>query len=169
MSPPQTSARAGAARILAAAAVVAVLDIGYIAVLFVVVKPVLTPLQVFQSVAVGLLGREAYQGGLPTASLGAAMHCTVALSWTCVYRFVVLRVRRLASWAASWSGTLVLGLLYGMFVWLSMDLLVLPLTRARQVPPGSPMFFLHLLEHALLVGLPIAWILRPDVRAASRW
>jgi hypothetical protein len=160
-----TSARADGARVLAAAAVVAVLDIAYLAVLFVVIQPVLTPLQVFQSVAVGLLGREAYQGGPPTAALGAAMHCSVALTWTCVYRFVVLRVRGLAAWAGTRSGTLVLGLLFGMLVWLVMDLLVLPLTRAWQVPPGSAMFFLHLVEHALLVGLPIAWILRPGRRA----
>jgi len=166
MSAPPTSPGGDAVRVLAAAAVVAVLDIAYIAVLFVVIKPVLTPTQVFQSVAVGLLGRDAYRGGLPTVALGAAMHCSVALSWTCVYRFGVLRVRALVRWAESRCGTVALGLLFGMFVWLVMDLVVLPLTRARQVPPGSGMFFLHLVEHALLVGLPIAWILRPGPREA---
>src|SRR5262245_25338668 len=43
------------------------------------------PVRVFQSVASGLLGPKSYQGGLPTALLGAALHFFIAFSAAAIY------------------------------------------------------------------------------------
>jgi hypothetical protein len=48
-----------------------------------------------------------------------------------------------------------------------MDLIVLPLSRARATPVGSPFFFINLAQHALVLGPPIVLLLRPAVSAPS--
>src|SRR5262245_32026858 len=48
------------------------------------------PKRLLQGVAGGLLGRGSYQGGLATATLGLAMHFTMALTVTTIF-FVLSR------------------------------------------------------------------------------
>ena len=47
----------------------------------------LNPIQVLQYIASGALGRSAFQGGLATAALGAALHFTIA--WIAAAVFVL--------------------------------------------------------------------------------
>lgn len=54
------------------------------------------------------------------------------------------------------------GLVYGALVWLLMDGVVLPLSQARVTPPTAPWFWLQLLTHPLVVGLPIVRVLAGD-------
>jgi hypothetical protein len=49
----------------------------------------------------------------------------------------------------------------GAVIWLGMDLVVLPLSAAPAVPIRSTAFLLQLAAHVLMVGPPIALILRP--------
>ena len=58
-------------------------------------------------------------------------------------------------------------------VWLLMDSIVLPLSRAHATPPTAPWFWIQLLTHPVVVGLPIVWIVsgaaqRTRHRVASR-
>ena len=50
------------------------------------------PRRVFQSVAAGVLGRPSFDGGVPTALLGVALHCTIALIWTSIYALIIRRL-----------------------------------------------------------------------------
>jgi len=64
-----------------------------------------------------------------------------------------------------WEATLTAaGLLLGVLIWLVMDLIVLPLSRARPTPVLSGRFVLNLVAHAVLVGLPIALLIRGSPR-----
>jgi hypothetical protein len=108
------------------------------------------PIRVFQSIASGLLGREAYQGGLATAALGVALHFFIATSAAAVY--VV---------ASRWLPPLVraavpCGVAYGVAVFAVMNLVVIPLTFGRMAPYSLAWLLRGLLIHALFVGLPIA-------------
>lgn len=61
-----------------------------------------SPLVILRSVASGLLGRSAYQGGLPTAALGAGLH----FAMTCVMAgfFVALAARsRIGARSPLWA------------------------------------------------------------------
>ena len=49
-----------------------------------------SPVRIFQSIAAGLLGRNAFQGGLATALLGGVLHFFIAFVIVAVY-FVVSR------------------------------------------------------------------------------
>src|SRR6478736_427726 len=57
----------------------------------------LPPQRIFQSVASGLLGPKAFQGGAKTAALGLALHFFIAFSWAAGY-YVASRQIALAVW-----------------------------------------------------------------------
>ena len=61
--------------------------------------------------------------------------------------------------ARTTGGRIVLGLAYGVVVYLLMDLVVLELSRASSTPPTSWRFYVNLVQHMVMVGLPIALII----------
>ena len=111
-----------------------------------------SPVIVFQYIASGALGRDAFAGGLLTAAAGVVIHCTIAISWSALYFFAyprlsLIRKNRVAS-----------GIGYGLFVWLIMNLVVLPMTRI----PSRPFVLLNALTGILIlmgmVGLPVSFM-----------
>lgn len=108
------------------------------------------PVRVLQSVAGGLLGRAAAEGGLATAALGAVLHFLIAFVWAAVYwlagRGLRVLVRR----------PVVCGLLYGAAVYFLMYFVVLPLSAIYFRPSRElSSILLNAAGHMLLVGLPI--------------
>jgi hypothetical protein len=113
-----------------------------------------TPLRVFQSIARGLLGRSAFDGGLASAALGVFLHFLIATTAAAVYWAASRKLRVLVRHAVA------CGLGYGVAVYFFMNYVVVPLSLA---PPGAfrwPAFLNGVIGHALLVGLPIALIAR---------
>jgi hypothetical protein len=109
------------------------------------------PVRVLQSVASGLLGRAAAEGGLATAALGAVLHFLIAFIWATVYWVASRRLKVLV------RHPVVCGLLYGFAVYAFMYLVVLPLSAAYFKPTFTPYTVsLNGAGHMLLVGLPIA-------------
>ncbi|RPH71683.1 MAG: hypothetical protein EHM78_06390 [Myxococcaceae bacterium] len=161
------STRPSPGTVLLAAAVVAAADLLYAIVVWVVIFQRSTVQRILQSIASGLLGPASFQGGNATAALGLLLHFVVALGWTLVFLVLLLRWPRLRAWTASTRGTVLAGFVYGAAVWLLMDGVVLPLSRARVVPPTIPWFWIQLAMHPFVVGLPIALILRRRNRDAA--
>ena len=151
-------------RILTAALVVGVLDISYVMVLWVLIRKATTATRIWQSIASGLLGKAAYDGGVGTAILGGALHFTIAAIWTLIYFTLLRRSAGLRHAASTTKGLLAVGLAYGAFVWLVMDLVVLPLSHARPTSVHSTTFWINLAQQALMVGVPIAGIVRAGAR-----
>ena len=149
------------ARILTAGILVGILDGLFAIALYVVALKVTTPVRLFQSIASAVLGPASFQGGLLTAGLGLLLHFTVAHAWSAVY-FLALRVsslfRRLV---AAPARAVVVGMAYGILVWLVMDLVVIPMTRTRPTPVTARSFLYVLIGHMFVVGLPIALVMRP--------
>jgi hypothetical protein len=113
------------------------------------------PSRVLQSVASGLLGNDAYQGGAPTAALGLALHFGIALVAAAVYylasRYLPVLVRR----------PVLCGAAYGAAIFAFMNLVVIPLSRIG--PRPAPVFIVlstGLLVHMFLIGVPIAFASR---------
>jgi hypothetical protein len=154
------STRPSSGAVLLAAAVVGAADLLYAIVLWVGIYQRSTVQRILQSIASGLLGPASFQGGNATAALGFFLHFVIALGWTLVFLVLLLRWPRLRAWTASTRGAVLVGLVYGATVWLLMDGVVLPLSRARVVPPTIPWFWIQLAMHPFVVGLPIALILR---------
>jgi hypothetical protein len=163
--------RAPISRLLAAATLVAVLDGAFAAALYVYVLRVCSAAQLFQAIAGALLGRAAFRGGAATTALGLALHFAVAAGWTLVYAAMRAASGRLRELTATTRGALAAGAALGVFIWLAMDLLVVPLSRASATPFWSPLFAILLIWHALGVGMPLALIVRertsPGIPIAS--
>lgn len=82
----------------------------------------ITPKMVFQYIASGLIGMQAFRGGLPTVALGVAVHYSIAFIWTGVFyaasrKLAILRRRPVLS-----------GLVYGGAIYLFMNFIILPLS-----------------------------------------
>ena len=105
---------------------------------------------IYQSVASGLLGREAFRGGLATAALGMLLHFFIATTAAAVYVLASSKLKPLLTHAVP------CGLAFGVAVYFFMKQVVVPLSAAR---PG-PFAWAGMIGHALLVGLPIALIVR---------
>ena len=148
--------RPSVARVLVAALVVAAADLLDAIVVWVVFYQKSTVERILQSIASGLVGRDAaFSGGSATAALGLVVHFVVAL----VFWVLLQRWPRLRAWTASTGGAVLAGLVYGAVVWLLMDGVVLPLSRTRATPVTAAWFWIQLATHPFVVGLPIAVIL----------
>ena len=112
------------------------------------------PVQVLHSVASGLLGPPAFQGGGKTAVLGLALHFFIATVWTVVFYLASRKLLFLI------ERPIVFGLLYGVVVYLFMNFVVLPLSLVTRRPQPLTGRAIQLLIIMFCIGLPIALIVR---------
>ena len=112
------------------------------------------PIRIFQSIASGLLGRAAFQGGAATALLGVGIHFFIAAAIVLTF---VLASRRLPVLV---HHPVVAGVLYGLAVYAVMNYVVVPLSAAGRGSFAAPVFINGLLIHAFGVGLPAALFAR---------
>lgn len=110
---------------------------------------------VFQTVAGGLIGREAaLAGGVATFLLGTALHFVIAGIWAGIFwvlaKWIPLLVR----------GWVVAGMVYGLVVYLGMNCVVLPSSALNVPVRWPPMVSWPAAAHVVLVGLPIAGVVR---------
>jgi hypothetical protein len=113
------------------------------------------PIRICQSIAGGLLGRAAFQGGAGTAALGVALHFFIATCIVVTFYLASLRLPVLVRHAV------IAGLLYGLAVYGVMNYIVIPLSAlGGRGPFVLPVFINGLLLHAFGVGLPAALFVR---------
>ena len=108
------------------------------------------PLHVWQGVASALLGERAFREGWVSGAFGLLLHFVIAFSVATVFVEACLKLPFLAR--AYWIS----GPLYGVIVFLVMNLAVVPLSRRPKRPASSQVIFVQLIIHVLFVGLPIA-------------
>ncbi len=107
---------------------------------------------ILQRIASAALGKVAFKGGWAMAVCGLGFHYIIAYCFTTAYVLLYpylpfLKKHKLTS-----------GLLYGLFVWLVMNRIVLPRTKLL-IPPfqwSSALIAMALL--ILFIGLPVAYI-----------
>lgn len=111
--------------------------------------------RILQSVAAGLLGRDAFSGGATTAALGLLLHFLIAIAMALAYAWAARDVTALRR--HPWR----YGTLYGLALFAFMTFVVVPLSAA---PRGGspPMLWVacSVIAHVVLVGWPCAWFAR---------
>jgi NADH:ubiquinone oxidoreductase subunit 6 (subunit J) len=116
----------------------------------------MTPKMVFQYIASGLIGMQAFRGGLPSVALGVAVHYTIALIWTGVF-YAASRKFAILSWRP-----VVSGLVYGGAIYPFMNFIVLPLSGVPH--PRSAVTIASRVNGVLallfFIGLPISLLVR---------
>ena len=108
---------------------------------------------VLKFIASGVFGREAFKGGTNMALYGLAFHFAIAFAFAISYFLVFpyipfLRKQKIIS-----------GLLYGLFVWVVMNRVILPLSNTPPIPfkfnAGS---LIHIAILMCFIGLPVSLI-----------
>lgn len=111
------------------------------------------PVQLLQGIASGLLGRQAFRGGIATAALGLLLHFVIALSAAAVYFLVSHKFSFLTQQAVA------SGVLYGVAVYFFMQQVV-ALSATVKNPFAVKLMLIGVVIHIFCVGLPIALIVR---------
>ncbi len=134
------------------------------AIIFFGIRNGVKPIRIFHSIASGLLGRErSISGGLKTALLGVFLHFLIAFILATVFYLASSILPLLIRHAV------ISGLIYGVAVYFVMNFVVLPLSAVppRTGPIPWAVFLNGVIGHALLVGLPIAFLARRSAKAAN--
>lgn len=112
-------------------------------------------ISIYQYLASGALGNAAFEGGILTALLGLFFHYVVAFAVSAVFMLAADRIPLVRRYAIPAS------LLYGFGVFIVMNMIVLPLSAAPPLPaPPMSELILGILDHLLVVGLPLGIIVR---------
>ena len=127
-----------------------VLD-GAAAVIVYLVRGGRTPARIFNFIASGVFGPAAMSGGTPMVFAGVGFHMLIAMGWTILFflaarQFEVLR----RHWIAAAVG-------YGIFVWILMNKVVLPLSRVQMAATTTwNSIIVGALVLVVCIGFPIS-------------
>ena len=112
--------------------------------------------RILQSIAAGVKGKDAFTGGGASAALGLTLHYLIAIGMAAAFALVA-RYR----WPGLLARPVRYGLLYGLLLYALMTYVVVPLSAAPGGGGGNALWIgCSLVAHAVLVGLPIALIVR---------
>jgi hypothetical protein len=107
--------------------------------------------RVMQSVASGLIGQPAYDGGAGTAVLGVCLHYLMAFLIAAIFYVASRRLSFMTKRAV------ISGLVYGTCVYVVMNFVVLPLSAFPTPMTYTPVrVAINVVAHMILFGLPIA-------------
>jgi hypothetical protein len=123
-----------------------------------------SPIRVGQSVASGLLGRDAaVAGGVATGLLGFALHFGMALVMAAVYYVAATQIPLLVKRAV------ICGAVYGLGLYVVMNYVVLPLSAIGKHGGNGPLYMVvpEVLVHMFLVGLTMALFTRKALTRAG--
>lgn len=112
-----------------------------------------TAIKILQSIASGIFKKDAYTGGSQMAWYGLGLHYLIAFIFATFYFTIYPYLPFLK------KNTIISGFLYGIFVWIVMNLIVLPIVFP--VLPEKHLNLPLILSIIILmfcIGLPIAFI-----------
>jgi hypothetical protein len=127
------------------------------------------PLKVWRFVASGALGKESIRKDLvPMAIAGLLFHFLIAFLFTLLFYLFFPKMKLL------WRNLVITGLVYGVFVWVVMNFIIVPLSGvpeksklwtitngqpAFQFPANPKQLIIGILIIMFCVGLPISFII----------
>lgn len=109
-------------------------------------------IKILHSIASGVFGKAAYEGGTEMALYGLAFHFLIAFSFAIGYFMMFPYLTFLRHYP------IINGLLYGVFVWMVMNLVVLPLVFTNRAPLTLEGVAIGMSILMCMIGLPVALI-----------
>lgn len=143
--------------VLCSAAVAALLD-AIAGIIFFYTLFKLTLGQFLQFIASAIDGPSAFAAGSSAIFKGFVIHLIISLILAVVY-YYAFRASSLLR-----KNAIVSGIIYGLGIWLVMNLLVFPLSNVQKSPFDPFAASISLIWHIVLVGLPIALITQSHLK-----
>jgi hypothetical protein len=136
--------------ILLTALVAGSLDLG-MALLFFTLRTRQKPAVLLRYIASAVFGDKAFKGNSRMVVAGIGFHYAIALCWVGFYCSVY----------PTWHTTMFVdATIYGLLVWVVMNLVVLPLSKARPRPFSISFMLINILILIIAIGLPCAYAAR---------
>lgn len=110
------------------------------------------PLIVLKYISSAILGKSAYSGGSDMAVLGLLLHFVIAFIWT-IFFFLIYPKLKLLSW-----NRIVTGILYGIFIWIIMSRVVVPMSNASVGAFDLKQAIIGVLILIGAIGIPLSFI-----------
>lgn len=107
----------------------------------------------FKYIASAVFGKEAFSGGTEMILMGILFHYFIAFCFTLFYAFLATKVKFLS------ANKVVSGILYGLFVWVVMNLIVVPSTRIPQIDFNPQRALVNAVILVFCIGLPISLLI----------
>jgi hypothetical protein len=108
--------------------------------------------RIFQYIASSVFGKPAFTGGDSMILMGIVIHYLIAFVFTVLFFFLYPRLSILSR--NKWIGAIV----YGIFIWVVMNLVLVPLTKARKLPMPPDQILIGAAILILMIGLPLSFI-----------
>ena len=138
--------------LLKAAILVGTLDI-LSAFIYVFIKTgTFVPFNILQFIASGIWGKKAASGGTIMIVAGLLLHYFIAFSFTLFFFWLFPKLK-----AAS-KNKILTGVVYGMFIWVVMNLIILPLSNIAYRPFSIVNAIINVLILIACVGIPLSFM-----------
>lgn len=112
------------------------------------------PLTLFQYVASAVYGKEAFAGGNKMIGLGLLFHLLIATAFTAFYFLIFPYAKWLDDYPLAGAVS------YGIAVWVLMNLVIVPLSKATPRPFSLPMIVINMIILIVAIGVPAAYLAR---------
>ena len=115
-------------------------------------NPNSTPDKVLRFIASGVFGKKAFAGGATMAAWGLLFHFIIATGFAALFVLAAQKIKFLT------RNFVLIGLLYGLLVWLIMNRVVVPMSETPAQPFVWRKAIVAMLILMFMIGLPIAWV-----------
>ncbi|MEO8362591.1 MAG: hypothetical protein ABI672_21380 [Vicinamibacteria bacterium] len=110
-----------------------------------------TPDRIWKYVASGAFGPAANTGGPEMIVAGLLFHFVIATCWTGLFFVLAGKIPALL------KHKVIAGILYGWFIWLAMNFVIVPMSRIGPFPMRlSVPTILQIMIHLFIIGVPIS-------------
>jgi hypothetical protein len=110
------------------------------------------PVRIFVFIASGVFGKQAYSGSQSIAIFGVLFHFLIAIIFSAFYFWIYPKIQFLH------KNKLISAFLYGIFVWLVMNLVIVPLSNTPALPFDILNALLAVLILIACVGVPVSFM-----------
>ena len=112
------------------------------------------PSALFRYIASAVYGKTAFTGGVGMIAIGILFHFGIALFWVGCYFVIYPLIRNLN------TGIVTDAVAYGLLVWIVMNLVVVPLSRAARRPAPLSFILINMVILMIAIGMPCAYAAR---------
>jgi len=111
-----------------------------------------SPIVITKYIASAVFGKKAYSGEPSMIVFGFLFHFLIAYSFTLLFFFLYPKINFLSKYR------FMTGIMYGIFIWLVMNLFVLPLTSVTKQSFTLKPTIIGILILIVAIGLPLSYI-----------
>jgi len=110
------------------------------------------PLDVLKFIASGIFGKEASSGGTAMILAGLILHYIIAFAFTIFFFWIFPKIKFFS------KNKILTGAVYGIFIWVVMNLVVVPLSNIPHRPFNIVNVIINVIILIVCIGIPLSFM-----------